>query len=155
MATQNDNGDEFLVRMLSIIDPNGIDFATSDNIQKGFSQLGIQLSDMEIKNREDMEEACKRIRDLGALNVLLKGGHSDNPYDLFFDGESFCDFEGEKYKDKRVHGTGCALSAAICAGVAKGKPLGDSIAEAKKFINEIIPKSQNLGKGDMDFMIIN
>jgi len=50
MVTQSDNGDEFLVRMLSIIDPRGTDFASSDDIQKGFSQLGIQLSDMEIIN---------------------------------------------------------------------------------------------------------
>ena len=68
MATQNDNGDEFLVRMLSIIDPNGIDFATSDNIQKGFSQLGIQLSDMEI---------------MSLVNNLRRVGNSYSMEDLF------------------------------------------------------------------------
>ena len=68
MATQNDNGDEFLVRMLSIIDPNGTDFATSDNIQKGFSQLGIQLSDMEI---------------MSLVNNLRRVGNSYSMEDLF------------------------------------------------------------------------
>ena len=111
-----------------------------------------KLSGIEIKNREDMENACKMIRDLGAKNVLLKGGHSEKPFDLFYDGECFYEFEGEKYFGKNTHGTGCFLSAGICAGVASGKSLGDSISEAKRFINEIIPQSQRLGKGDMDFI---
>ena len=113
-----------------------------------------KLSGIEINNQNDVEEACKRILDLGVKNVLLKGGHLEKPWDIFYDGNSFIEFGGEKYEGKNVHGTGCALSSAIVANIAKGLSLGDSIAEGKKFLNEIIPLSLKLGKGDMDFIVI-
>lgn len=110
-----------------------------------------KLAQMEIKTKYDLGDACKRIADLGVKNVLLKGGHSDIPQDLFFDGTDFFELWGEKYPDKNVHGTGCALSAAICACVAKGMSLLESIETAKGFINEEIKNAEPMGKGRMDF----
>ena len=46
--TIGESGDDFLIRMLSVIDPKGINYATADDIQRGFTQLGIILSNMEI-----------------------------------------------------------------------------------------------------------
>ena len=112
-----------------------------------------KLADMKIESPEDIKTACRKIKDLGVGNVLIKGGHSESPCDLLYDGESFYEFEGEKYSEKRVHGTGCSLSAGICACVGKGMSLRESISAAKDFINKEIENSVSLGKGKMDFMI--
>ena len=112
-----------------------------------------KLASMEIKSENDIKEASKKILDLGVKNVLIKGGHLENPVDVFYDGEAFTEFPGEKYSGKNVHGTGCALSSVICACVAKDMSLVDSIAEGKKFLNEIIPTAERLGKGEMDFIV--
>ena len=68
MITQNENGDEFLIKMLSIIDPKGTDYASSDDIQKGFSQLGIQLSDMEMIN---LVNNLRRVGNLYSMEDLF------------------------------------------------------------------------------------
>ena len=68
MITQSDNGDEFLIRMLNIIDPKGTDYASSDDIQKGFSQLGIQLSDMEMIN---LVNNLRRVGNLYSMEDLF------------------------------------------------------------------------------------
>lgn len=111
-----------------------------------------KLAQMEINSREDIEEACKKILNLGVKNVLIKGGHLETPCDIFFDGKDFYEFSGEKYSDKNVHGTGCALSSAICANIAKGLDLKDSISISKDFLNKSIESAIRLGKGNMDFM---
>lgn len=111
-----------------------------------------KLSGIEINSQESIEEACKRIYDLGVKNVLIKGGHLDKPCDILYDGEDFSEFLGEKYLDKNVHGTGCALSSAICANIAKGNDLKTSIHISKEFLNKSIENSIRLGKGNMDFI---
>jgi len=112
------------------------------------------LCNTEVRNVETAKEAAKIIFQMGVKNVLIKGGHLDTPTDIFFDGKDFYDFQGEKYTDKSAHGTGCALSAAICANLALGNSMLNSIAVSKDFLNEIIKKSQKMGKGAMDFLII-
>ena len=112
-----------------------------------------KLACMEINTDDDIKTACRKIYDLGVKNVLLKGGHFDSPSDVFFDGRDFYVFSGEKYRDKNVHGTGCTLSAAICACVAKGMSLGDSIEKAKEFLNKEITKSEKIGRENMDFFV--
>ena len=66
--TEGENGDDFLVKMLSVIDPKGINYSTGDDIQKGFAQLGIILSDMEI---------------MSLVSNLRKKGNSYSMEDLF------------------------------------------------------------------------
>ncbi len=106
------------------------------------------LSGHEVKGLDDMKRAAIAIRELGASNVLVKGGHlPGSPIDLLFDGERFHEFEGERVQTRNTHGTGCTYAAAIATELAKGKPLEEAIKEAKAFLTVALRFSLNLGKG--------
>ncbi|MDQ0157477.1 bifunctional hydroxymethylpyrimidine kinase/phosphomethylpyrimidine kinase [Robertmurraya andreesenii] len=106
------------------------------------------LTGKRILTQEDMKEACITIKTLGCRTVLLKGGHFDGPpHDLFFDGEEFHWIEGERIITKNTHGTGCTLSSAIAANLAKGASMLEAVKQAKQFITIAILHSLSLGHG--------
>lgn len=106
------------------------------------------LSEMKIKNKEDMILAAEKIFNNSKIAVLLKGGHSINDAnDLLYCDVEFTWFEGEKINNPNTHGTGCTLSSAIAANLAKGYNLKDSIHRAKKYISGALGAQLNLGKG--------
>jgi len=113
----------------------------------------IALTGIEVKNIESAREAASAIADMGAKNVLVKGGHSDSePIDILFDGVDFQEFAGKRI-DKHMHGTGCVLSAAIAARLALGDDVADAVAFAKDYVTKAIEHSVRLGKGQLDFFI--
>jgi hydroxymethylpyrimidine kinase/phosphomethylpyrimidine kinase len=106
------------------------------------------LSGHAVKGLDDMKGAAMAIHQLGARNVLVKGGHlPGNPIDLLFDGERFNEFEGERIATKNTHGTGCTYSAAIAMELAKGEPLAEAIGKAKAFMTVALRFSLDIGKG--------
>jgi len=109
------------------------------------------LTGMEIRNPIDMKEAAKRIYDMGAKNVLLKGGHLEGYskiIDILFDGKSSYVFQADRVETKNTHGTGCTLSSAIAAGLAKGKDIFKAVADAERYINLAIKEApKNIGHG--------
>jgi hydroxymethylpyrimidine/phosphomethylpyrimidine kinase len=106
------------------------------------------LSGMQVQTIEDMKEAGKRILDLGARNVLVKGGHLQTiPLDILYDGKDYEAFSSMRIETKNTHGTGCTLSAAIAAELAKGSSLREAIATAKAWTEEAIRGSLALGRG--------
>jgi hydroxymethylpyrimidine/phosphomethylpyrimidine kinase len=108
------------------------------------------LSGIRVRSVEDMEQAAKQIKALGPKNVLVKGGHLDSTeeaIDVLFDGNEFHKYRAPRINTKNTHGTGCAYSAAICAGLAMGFHLLDAIEDAKEFVTQAIRNSFNLGKG--------
>lgn len=106
------------------------------------------ILDESIKNETDMKTACRFIHSLGSKSVLLKGGHLEgDPNDLFFDGEHFYWIKGKRVFTKNTHGTGCTLSAALAANLAKGASLLDAVQQAKEYINSAIEHSLDLGHG--------
>lgn len=106
------------------------------------------LTGMRINNKEDMQRACVKIKKLGCETVLLKGGHFNGPpNDLFYDGEEFQWFLGERIVTKNTHGTGCTLSSTIAANLAKGASMPEAIKQAKIYINVAILHSLSLGYG--------
>ncbi|HWQ29703.1 MAG TPA: bifunctional hydroxymethylpyrimidine kinase/phosphomethylpyrimidine kinase [Negativicutes bacterium] len=106
------------------------------------------LTGMKIYSVEDMKKASKKIMELGPGNVLLKGGHLDaDATDLLYDGKDFRIFKSRRLNTKNTHGTGCTLSAAIAANMAKGYPVAAAIERAKKYITAAIENSLSLGKG--------
>lgn len=119
------------------------------NIEEVYALCKLDVTDV-----SSAKEAAKVIFDMGVKNVLVKGGHLAVPIDILYDGKNFYEFPGEKYAAKRVHGTGCALSAAICANLAKGLDLPDAVSVSKDFLNQIILSSVRLGKSEMDFINI-
>lgn len=106
------------------------------------------ISKMKIKTEEDMTAAAKYIGDTYGCPVLLKGGHSlSDASDLLY-SKGVCKwFRGEKIANPNTHGTGCTLSSAIAANLAKGFSLEEAVARAKAYISGALNSMLNLGKG--------
>ncbi|HWN90117.1 MAG TPA: bifunctional hydroxymethylpyrimidine kinase/phosphomethylpyrimidine kinase, partial [Verrucomicrobiae bacterium] len=106
------------------------------------------LSGMTVSNREEMEEAARRIGKLGARHVLVKGGHlKGDAVDILWNGREVTAFQAPRVESSNTHGTGCTFSAAIAAGLAKGRPLGEAVREAKAYVTKAIREGFALGRG--------
>ena len=106
------------------------------------------LSGMTIRTEADMEKAAKAIsRELGCA-VLCKGGHNVNDANdlLWADGKATW-FRGRRIDNPNTHGTGCTLSSAIAANLAKGFNLTDSVQRAKDYISGALAAMLDLGRG--------
>ncbi len=103
----------------------------------------------EIDPDEPDETAAKELVTLGPRWVLLKGGHlrSDEATDLLTDGTEVIRLSGERLDTKNTHGTGCTLSAALAACLAKGLAVPEAALEAKKFVTRAIERSLDIGRG--------
>jgi len=101
------------------------------------------------ENSAEMERQADRLIDLGAKAVLLKGGHGSGPEssDLLVDGESRQWFTSKRHPTQNTHGTGCTLSSAIAAGMAKGEDLRTAVANAKTYITAAIIAADQLKIG--------
>ena len=96
----------------------------------------------------DMEEAARAIHALGAKNVLLKGGHrEEDATDILFDGRTCQRLTAARVPTKNTHGTGCTLSSAIAANLAKGLAVAAAVVEAKRYITVAIEHALSIGKG--------
>ncbi|MBP2132232.1 hydroxymethylpyrimidine/phosphomethylpyrimidine kinase [Methanomicrobium sp. W14] len=98
------------------------------------------LSGLEkISSEEEILSAGKIILGMGAKNVLIKGGHMKGPYseDYLIGSFGFEKISGARFSYD-IHGTGCALSAAVTAGLSLGKNVRESCAEAKRLIESAI-----------------
>ena len=102
-----------------------------------------------VRSREDMARASRALVALGPRAVLVKGGHleADRAADLFFDGERFEWLEAERIDTPNTHGTGCTLSAAIAAHLAKGAGLFEAVGAGKRFVTGAIRHSLPIGQG--------
>ena len=106
------------------------------------------LSGMTVTNREEMEEAARRIGKLGPRHVLVKGGHlKGDAVDILWNGREVTAFQVPRIESSNTHGTGCTLSAAIAAGLAKGRPLAEAVREAKAYVTRAIREGFALGRG--------
>jgi hydroxymethylpyrimidine/phosphomethylpyrimidine kinase len=109
------------------------------------------LSGVTISRPSDRIKAARALMKTGAKNVLIKGGHAKGrPEDYFYDGKNEHLFTAERVTDKDMHGTGCVLSSAIAAGLAKGNDLLSSISQAKLFIGQAIIGGVQGGMGVTD-----
>lgn len=107
------------------------------------------LSEIEIRNAEDMVKAAKIIYDKFGCAVLCKGGHAkDNANDLLYENGNLYWFNGKRIKNENTHGTGCTLSSAIAANLALGKSLKEAIEASKQYITGALEAGLNLGKGN-------
>lgn len=101
-----------------------------------------------IKDEQDMIAAAQKIAGKYASAVLCKGGHSINDAnDLLCTGDSCQWFKGQRIDNPNTHGTGCTLSSAIAANLAKGASLQTAVAEAKAYISGALEAMLDLGRG--------
>ena len=129
-----------------------------------------RISGVAIQRERDIQDAASVMREMGAKNVLIKGGHllSEPPVggvpagasprgvqvtgglnatDYLFLGDDLHTITGEFHDTTATHGTGCVLSAAITANLALGKPLLEAVEIAKAFVNEAIRTAPHIGHG--------
>jgi len=107
------------------------------------------LAGIRIRGDADRRLAAGLIADLGARAVLVKGGHARGAMvrDLFFDGRFFTEFVAPRLRTRATHGTGCTLSAAIAANLAKGVALEEAILRAIRYLRTGLERGLFPGRG--------
>ena len=107
------------------------------------------LTKTKIRNKEDMIFAADKLVNMGAQNVLIKGGHlkSKKVEDIFLNKSDLKIFENSRYNTRNTHGTGCTLSSAITTFFSCGKPIKKACELGIKYVNSAILTNPKFGKG--------
>jgi hydroxymethylpyrimidine/phosphomethylpyrimidine kinase len=117
------------------------------NLPEAAKLLGIDAANTET----EMVEQARRLKALGAKAVLVKGGHADGPeaVDLLLDAEGELRLAAPRLATRNTHGTGCTLSSAIAAELAKRASLREAVVAAKAYVTAAIAAADELeiGKG--------
>ena len=101
------------------------------------------------RNEKEMEIQARELLALGARNVLIKGGHgtSDDSVDLLIGQGDVVRLSAKRIETKNLHGTGCTLSSAIAAGLAKGLALHAAVESAKSYVTTAIGAADRIQIG--------
>jgi hydroxymethylpyrimidine/phosphomethylpyrimidine kinase len=107
------------------------------------------LTGRPVTNAAQMRDAARALIDLGARAALVKGGHlaGSKAVDLLYDGRDFQEFAAPRIATRSTHGTGCTLSAAITAALARGCALETAVAAAKRYVTRAIETAPGIGHG--------
>jgi hydroxymethylpyrimidine/phosphomethylpyrimidine kinase len=105
------------------------------------------LTGIAIKEVADMEAAARKLVEMGAKAVIVKGGHMEKAIDVVFDGKEMHPLSGDKIKLENTHGTGCTFAAALTAQLAAGRGLVEAATLAKAYVMKAIEKAYPVGKG--------
>ena len=101
------------------------------------------------RSETEMREQAERLLKLGPRAVLIKGGHDTGAesIDLLVESDSVTRLVADRIVTKNTHGTGCTLSSAIAAGLAKGQTLAEAVSAAKTYVTDAIVAGQHLTVG--------
>lgn len=114
-------------------------------------EAGVLLNEPSPTDESQMTTACKRLAALGPRFVLLKGGHLDAPQsvDVLYDGKRIVHLPAARVSTHNTHGTGCTLSSAIAAYLARGLEVPEAVARAKEYVAAALRAADTLtvGKG--------
>ena len=127
---------EYLVPIATVITPNAMEAEA--------------LAQMKIRSLDNARQAAKRISELGARAVIVKGGHvptGGRVVDTLYFENDFQEFQAPYVERDTDHGTGCSFSAAITAEIAKGSSIPDAVAVARQLISSAIRHGIRVGKG--------
>lgn len=127
-----------LIPLVTVITPN-------------LPEAGVLLG-QPLEDDTHFEEACRRLAELGPRAVLLKGGHlggASSPDFLYVRGEEMLQLQAERVETKNIHGTGCTLSSAIAAYLARGEDIAGAVRQAKEYITQALQEgaAYRLGRG--------
>jgi hydroxymethylpyrimidine/phosphomethylpyrimidine kinase len=116
------------------------------NLREAARLTGSKVEAM--NNTSAARDAARRIIEWGAKAVVIKGiDAGDNVVDILFDGKEFLEFADKKQPSEKSHGSGCAFSAAITAGLASRMTLVEAVDQAKQLVNMAIQYSDGQGRG--------
>jgi hydroxymethylpyrimidine/phosphomethylpyrimidine kinase len=107
------------------------------------------LAGMAIRSLDDMRAAGRRILESGAHMVLVKGGHGsgDESVDVACSATGTFEIRGVRLATRNTHGTGCTLSSAIAANLARGAALDTAIRQARVYLEDAIRHGPAIGGG--------
>ena len=106
------------------------------------------LAGRPVTDAAQMRDAARHLIDTGVSAVLIKGGHlAGDALDILYDGKTFQEFSAPQIATRNTHGTGCTLSAAVAACLARGFTLDESVAAAKRYITRAIATAPGIGHG--------
>ncbi len=126
---------DLLVRRASLVTPN-------------LPELRLLVERDVADEHDQLVAAARELVQMGAAAVLVKGGHrSGDADDILVTGSGAQVFSAERLGESKVHGTGCALSAALTAYLARGRALDVAVGEAKNFITASLMHTLRPGRG--------
>lgn len=107
------------------------------------------LTGLPVEDEDGMVQAARRLVEMGAGAALVKGGHLDDgeAVDILFDGSAILRWRHRLVDTRHTHGTGCTLSAAVAAGLARKLPLEAAVSVAVEFVARAIANAPGLGGG--------
>jgi len=107
------------------------------------------LTNTKIKSKKDMILVAQKLIELGAKNVLIKGGHlkGEIVHDIYVNNKDIKIFNSKRVKTKNTHGTGCTLSSAVATFLSCGKPVKKSCELGIKYVSSAIKSNPNYGNG--------
>ena len=137
---------------VELLDPAGIKYVATELLKRvGVITPNIPeaetLTGMTIKDVAEMEAAARKIVEMGARAVIVKGGHMEKAIDVLFDGNEMVPLAGDKGKEEALHGTGCTFASALAAHLAVGRGLVEAATLAKAYVMKAIEKAYPVGKG--------
>jgi hydroxymethylpyrimidine/phosphomethylpyrimidine kinase len=123
--------------------------ATVDLLTPNLHEAALLMDTSVAADESEMRRQAQALLALGPGAVLIKGGHGGGPesVDLLVDADGFTRFAAPRSETKNTHGTGCTLSSAIAAGLAKGQALAGAVRDAKAYITAAIAAADRLGVG--------
>ena len=135
-----------------LLDPAGIKFVATELLKRSSVITpnvpeAETLTGLTIKDISDMETAARKIVEMGARAVIVKGGHMERAVDVLFDGNEMMPLVGDKGKEETLHGTGCTFASALTAHLAVGRGLLEAATLAKAYVMKAIEKAYPIGKG--------
>ncbi|WP_415885556.1 bifunctional hydroxymethylpyrimidine kinase/phosphomethylpyrimidine kinase [Neptuniibacter sp. QD37_6] len=121
----------------------------ADIITPNLPEAAAMLGQSEPKDRTGMADMAAELLELGAKQVLLKGGHlqGEECPDIYYDGQEFIEFLSPRVNTNNTHGTGCTLAAAITAYLAKGESPATAVKLAKDYITSALRGADKLNVG--------
>lgn len=124
-----------ILGMVSVITPNAAEAAV--------------LTGLQVSSLEEMAAAALRLRQSGARNVIVTGGHLDPPSDLvsIATSQTAATLTGTKVAARSTHGTGCAFSTAVACKLAQGKSVTSAAKAAKAFVESALKVAPTMGRG--------
>jgi hydroxymethylpyrimidine/phosphomethylpyrimidine kinase len=108
------------------------------------------LTGADVDDVDGMRRAARKLVEMGAAAALVKGGHlrAGELVDVLFDGREVREYRRRRLDTRSTHGTGCTLSAAVAAGLARGRPLTVAVEHGLDYVHRAIALAPALGQGN-------